>query len=229
MHVAFAIKPIANGAELIEASLNSMFSNIHAENRLLGSLATRIGSGSTPRGGRAFYPSSGIPFIRSLNVRMREFRREGLAFIDEATHERMKETHAKPNDVLLNITGASIGRVACVPDDLPFGNVSQHVMLIRPGPDLDPRYLMYWASQPIIQSKIKDLLQRGGTRMALTKTQVEAFEIPVPSLTKQIELADRMDKLGAHARNLYKLQKVTGDELESLFSAILASAFSRNN
>jgi len=77
---------------LLEIAVGKVFENqTPIEARLLGRLATKIGSGSTPTGGRASYPSSGIPFIRSQNVRMREFQMEGIAFIDEATHKSMKD------------------------------------------------------------------------------------------------------------------------------------------
>jgi len=118
---------------LLESAINLIFERMSSvEQKPLVSLTSKIGSGSTPTGGRGAYPLSGIPFIRSLNVRMRQFSWKGIAFIDEETHENMKGTQVRPDDVLLNITGASIGRVACVPADLVEANVNQHVAIISP-------------------------------------------------------------------------------------------------
>ncbi|HET7625663.1 MAG TPA: restriction endonuclease subunit S, partial [Verrucomicrobiae bacterium] len=118
---------------LLESSVGSRFSSLPKHStRKLETLATKIGSGSTPAGGRTAYPSSGIPFIRSLNVRMRQFQWEDIAFISDEMHKSMSGTRVRPRDVLLNITGASIGRVACAPDDIDEANVNQHVAIIRP-------------------------------------------------------------------------------------------------
>ena len=69
-------------------------------------LATKFGSGITPRGGATIYETKGIPFLRSQNVHFDGLRLEGLARIPHEVHMTMKGTHVKPGDVLLNITGA---------------------------------------------------------------------------------------------------------------------------
>jgi type I restriction enzyme S subunit len=165
---------------LFESAVGTTFNQLKSgERKKLSSLTSKIGSGSTPKGGRDIYPSSGIPFIRSLNVRMRNFQWDNIAFIDKSTHGVMKGTIVKPTDVLLNITGASIGRVTCAPSDLAEANVNQHVAIIRPIEKLNPRYLMYWLSQPEIQEFINDK-QKGATRQGFTKAQIETFEVPLP-------------------------------------------------
>ena len=102
-----------------------------------------VSSGSTPLGGSNVYTASGIRFIRSQNVLMNKFDFSDIAFISEEIYNSMKRTVVKPNDVLLNITGASIGRVACYQDDI-LANVNQHVCIIRCKPEkLNPIYLSY--------------------------------------------------------------------------------------
>lgn len=210
---------------LLEIAVGKVFENqTPIEARLLGRLATKIGSGSTPTGGRASYPSSGIPFIRSQNVRMREFQMEGIAFIDEATHKSMKGTIVQPNDVLLNITGASIGRVACVPDDLKEANINQHVAIIRPTQELHPRYLMYWLSQPKIQEFINSE-QKGATRQGFTKQQIEKFNVLLLPLDEQHRIVAHLDNLQQKVDELRRLQTATQKELDALMPSILAKAF----
>jgi len=192
--------------------------------KALGTLATKIGSGSTPKGGRATYPTEGIPFIRSLNVRMRRFQWDDIAFITEETHTRMSSTRVRPKDVLLNITGASIGRVACAPDDVEEGNVNQHVAIIRPTQELEPRFLMYWLSQPAIQEFINSE-QKGATRQGFTKAQIEAFEIPLPILPEQRRIVGELDALQAEVDALKRLQAETAAELDGLLPSVLDRAF----
>lgn len=190
----------------------------------LSELTSKIGSGSTPLGGRSAYPTSGVPFIRSLNVRMRKFQWDGIAFIDSATHDSMDSTKVRPNDVLLNITGASIGRTACAPVDLMTANVNQHVAIIRPLEVLSSRYLMYWLSQPRIQHFIDDK-QKGATRQGFTKAQIEALTVPVGTLAKQYRIVGYLDALQEKTDSLKKLQCETGAELDALMPSILDKAF----
>jgi len=95
----------------------------------LGDHATKIGSGFTPLGGYATYQSSGLPLIRSQNVDLNHFDTDGLVFISKEQDEEMAGSRVQPGDVLLNITGASIGRVCVVPPDICPANVNQHVWL----------------------------------------------------------------------------------------------------
>ncbi len=210
---------------LFESAVETTFNNISSyEIKKLSTLTTKIGSGSTPKGGRASYPSSGIPLIRSMNVRMRKFHWDGIAFIDKATHDIMSSTQVKPNDVLLNITGASIGRVAYAPPNLVEANVNQHVAIIRPIENLNPRYLMYWLSQPSIQEFINNK-QKGATRQGFTKAQIEAFEVPVPCLSDQYHIVAYLDNLQTKVNALKHLQAETEVELGALLPSILDKAF----
>lgn len=210
---------------LFESVVGTIFSQLNlVERKKLSTLTSKIGSGSTPTGGRATYPSSGIPFIRSLNVRMRNFQWDNIAYIDNTTHGVMRGTIVKPNDVLLNITGASIGRVACAPSDLAEANVNQHVAIIRPIEKVNPRYLMYWLSQPEIQEFINDK-QKGATRQGFTKAQIETFEVPLPLLPEQRRIVAYLDELQAKMDALRHLQEETGAELDALMPAVLDRAF----
>lgn len=184
----------------------------------------KIGSGSTPRGGRAVYKQSGIPLIRSLNVRWNTFNDADLAFIDNETHERMSSSTVLPGDVLLNITGASIGRACRVPDDICPANVNQHVSIIRPDESLQSEFVMYWLTSPGMQSYI-NANQAGATRQALTKSQIEDFMIPFADKTMQLAVVEYLN----HARIAIE-ESIEGSQsdlmlLEQLEQAILAQAF----
>lgn len=94
-------------------------------------IATKVGSGITPKGGATVYQDSGIPLFRSQNVTNDGFLLDDIVYISEDIHNSMAGSRLKPNDVLLNITGASIGRCYYLPQDFREGNVNQHVCIIR--------------------------------------------------------------------------------------------------
>ncbi|MCB9418641.1 MAG: restriction endonuclease subunit S [Ardenticatenaceae bacterium] len=164
----------------------------------LGELTDLISSGSTPKGGSDNYMTEGpVMFIRSQNVQMNELSLGDVAYISKTIHHNMKRTWVKKGDVLLNITGASIGRVAAFELHDVEANVNQHVCIIRPRPNrLDTRYLSYFLSTPNFQHHINEM-QHGGTRQALTFSQIADFDIPLPPLVEQQRIAAILDKADA--------------------------------
>lgn len=166
------------------------------ETRLLKLLATKIGSGSTPEGGRDSYFSKGIPLIRSMNVYFSGFEKEGLVFLSDEQARHLSNVIVQPGDVLLNITGASIGRVTVAPDEMAGARVNQHVTIIRPTSELLSRFLSIFLASPSVQRMINEI-QVGATRQALTKVMIEQFEIPLPSLSAQKRIVRKVDELMA--------------------------------
>lgn len=154
----------------------------------LGNHTKKIGSGQTPSGGYRSYVPNGIPLIRSQNVLMGSFSSEGLVHISDEIDASMIGSRVLPGDVLLNITGASIGRVCVVPDDICPANVNQHVCIIRCDDSLNPLYVSAVLASPKFQTFIWGS-QAGGTRQALTKQMVEDFEIPQLELDQQRQIA----------------------------------------
>ena len=156
-------------------------------------VTSKVGSGSTPRGGKSAYEPIGVPFIRSQNVLMNSFSRDGLVYVSEAIHLAMSNTEVQPNDVLLNITGASIGRVCVAPIDVCPANVNQHVSIVRTDPSsLLPTYLAHFLSSGEFQRHIM-AMQVGGTRQAITKAQILRFPIPTPSIETQQAIVAEID------------------------------------
>jgi type I restriction enzyme S subunit len=179
-----------------------------------------VSSGSTPLGGSNVYTASGIRFIRSQNVLMNKFDFSDIAFISEEIYNSMKRTFVKRNDVLLNITGASIGRVACYQDDI-LANVNQHVCIIRCKPEkLNPIYLSFFLSMPSFQEKFITN-QSGATRQALNFEQIKDFNISVPTLNLQEEFAGVV----ARVESLRGRMGESARQVEGLFESLLAEAF----
>ena len=94
---------------------------------------------------------------------------EDVACIDEATHAHMTGTAVKAGDLLLNITGGSIGRCCCIPPDFTEANVSQHVAILRPAISGMQGFLHALIRSPYFQSFVINE-QTGAGRGGLPKT-----------------------------------------------------------
>ena len=146
----------------------------------LGFHTSKIGSGKTPRGGAEVYQEEGVLFLRSQNIyddglRIRDSE---SVFISELIHKEMDNTKVMGGDVLLNVTGGSIGRTCIVPDDFVEANVNQHVCIVRL-----PTTMRYFIAFVLKSSLIKeqiDSIQTGGNREGLNFEQISKFVICIP-------------------------------------------------
>lgn len=155
-------------------------------------LVCRVGSGRTPTGGTKVYKPSGRAFVRSQNVGWGRLLLDDLAYIDEETHSSFEASEILEGDVLLNITGASIGRCAVATSEVAGGNVNQHVCEIRVAQRrLNPTYLCAFILSHSGQRQI-DSFQAGGNRQGLNFNQVRSFLVPVPPLQEQRAIAEAL-------------------------------------
>lgn len=192
------------------------------DRKSLKSLTTKIGSGATPSGGRESYFSSGIPLIRSMNVHFRGFEPTGLVFLNDEQARQLSNVIVQPHDVLLNITGASIGRVTTAPVEMRGARVNQHVSIIRPVNELDARFLAMLLASPDFQGMINEI-QVGATRQALTKGMIERFEIPFPPPAEQKRIVAKVDELMALCDRLEAQQR----SREAQHAALARASLSR--
>lgn len=183
-----------------------------------------IGSGITPKGGKTVYLNKGIPFIRSQNVYPLRLVLDDVVFINPEMHESMSRTKLKPKDILLNITGASIGRSAIIPDNFTEGNVNQHVCIIRLQSVVIPKFAVLFLNSPDGQDLIFST-QTGVTREGLNYGQIREFKLPLPSLPEQHEIVRRVDALFRKADEIEARYKKAKAFVDRLTQSILAKAF----
>lgn len=155
-------------------------------------ISFKIGSGSTPLGGEKNYKSEGISFIRSLNIYNNKFITDGLVFIEEIQAEKLKNVNVEKDDILLNITGASVARTCIVPVDVLPARVNQHVSIIRCNKEIiEPVFLCYQLTNAQYQLfLLKIAKNNGATREALTKEQLENLKIILPPIELQNKFAE---------------------------------------
>lgn len=160
----------------------------------LGWQATKINSGKTPRGGAEVYQSSGVLFLRSQNIYDVGLRINDAetTFIDLETHSEMNNSKVQPGDVLLNITGASIGRTCLVPPSFPEANVNQHVCIIRL-----PKHLAHYTSLVLKSFPTKEqinVMQVGGNRESMNFEQIADLVFAIPPVNEQTLITEHLDR-----------------------------------
>jgi type I restriction enzyme S subunit len=176
----------------------------------LRAVTTKIGSGATPRGGKDAYKSEGIHLIRSLNIYDYNFEFSNLAFIDEKQAADLDNVTVEEDDILLNITGASVARCALVPNYLLPARVNQHVAIVRAATaKVSPFYLIDAINSDQRKQQLLALAQGGATREALTKDTISNFEIVLPP-------SPLMERYSATAGSIHRQREVLLRQIQNL-------------
>ena len=190
----------------------------------IGELTIKVGSGVTPRGGEAVYKTEGHPFVRSQNVGLGQLLLDDIAYIDEDTHQRQKNTELQLDDVLLNITGASIGRSAIATKEIAGGNVNQHVCIIRTQDNLISSFLCNFLLSSYGQKQI-DSFQAGGNRQGLNFEQIKSIKIAIPTVNEQYKIAQLLQlvegRIATQNKIIEDLKKLKSVITDLLFNSII--------
>lgn len=202
-HLRIYIKVLEQYDLLIKSRFVEMFGNPIINDKKypvfkLKDISQKIGSGVTPRGGDSNYIDKGVAFIRSMNVYNNTFKKENLVYIDESLAKQLCQVELFSNDLLLNITGASVARCCTVPDDILPARVNQHVCIIRQC-RLSNVFLEYCLTNESYQEYLLLLSNKNGaTREALTKIQVENLEVifpPLIEIARFVKIVHQINKL----------------------------------
>jgi len=183
-------------------------------------VSIKIGSGSTPKGSN--YSEEGFPFFRSQNIKNEGLVLDDIKFISDEVQKQMIGTQVLANDLLLNITGGSLGRCALVPNDFEEGNVSQHVCIIR-GLKVLPKFYHFLVLSPYFQTLIFSSTTGAG-REGLPKYNLELFTIPLPPLEIQERIVSKLDELMSYCDALEKQVKQSQQTNELLLQQVLREA-----
>lgn len=186
----------------------------------LGSRVEKVGSGVTPKGGAKVYTNTGIIFIRSQNINHNRLILDDVTFIPAEIHLKMSGSEVHPNDILLNITGASIGRSCVVPKSICLANVNQHVCIIRLKKGENPYFYQSFLSSYDGQKLIYQN-QAGGGREGLNFQSIKSFKIFTPSLPEQQKIASFLSsvdkKIQQLTRKKERLEKYKKGVMQKLF------------
>jgi type I restriction enzyme S subunit len=186
----------------------------------LGEICTKVGSGSTPKGSN--YSVEGKPFFRSQNIHDSGLVYGDIKFISNEVQMQMNGTVVIANDILLNITGGSLGRCALVPSDFDEGNVSQHVCIVRPS-SLSSEFIHKLCLSPYFQKLIFSSTTGAG-REGLPKYNLEQFMIPLPPLHEQEQIVAKLEELMGFCNGLEQSIKESQAYNEMLLQQVLREA-----
>ena len=212
--------------DLIKARFVEMFGNPVTNEKgwnqkQLGEITTKLGSGATPKGGKKAYQEDGITLIRSMNVHNGLFEYKELAHISEEQATKLDNVTIEENDVLLNITGASVARSCVVPSKILPARVNQHVCIIRCNQRIVPEFLNKLLIDDNYQRLLWSIARGGATREAITKQQVESLKIIVPPIELQNQFADFVHQVD---KSKVAVQKAL-DETQMLFDSLMQKYF----
>ncbi|MDD4853974.1 MAG: restriction endonuclease subunit S [Acinetobacter towneri] len=156
-------------------------------------VTSKIGSGVTPSGGGATYLDEGIPLLRSQNIHFNRIDLNDVARISEKVHHSMSNSKVRKNDVLLNITGGSIGRCYFVETSEEM-NVNQHVCILRPKKNITSIFLNAVLASEVGQGQIW-YFQQGGGREGLNFQALKNFDIALPPIEEQILISKKVEEI----------------------------------
>lgn len=196
----------------------------HWKTPKLNRVVSKVGSGSTPRGGSEVYIDEGIKFLRSQNIHFEGLNLDSVVYIPDSINEQMKNTQVQPFDVLLNITGGSIGRCFYVDDTLGKANVNQHVCIIRPL-SVNYRFLKYFLQSNSGQSQV--WFYQKGDREGLSAESIKTFRLPLPPLPEQEAIVTYLDTKVAKIDEYISIAEKKIAALEELRQTIITEAVTR--
>ena len=220
-------KQIEELENLVKSQFVKMFGNpvlndFNWRKEICKKLTNKIGSGATPDGGNQNYKETGISLIRSMNVYDGYFEYKDLAHIDEEQASKLKNVEIKENDILFNITGASVARTCIVPSEIIPARVNQHVSIIRCNEKINNIYLNYLLINDSFKKNLLNIAKAGGgTREAITKAQIENLEIIIPPTDLQKKFADFVKLID---KQKFELQKSL-EEIKKLQESLMNKYF----
>ncbi len=189
-------------------------------------LTSRIGSGKTPLGGNETYQDSGVLFLRSQNVHDDGLRLEDVVCIAQVVDDSMSSSRVQAGDILLNITGASIGRTCIVPQGFPPANVNQHVCVVRVSIPEQATFLAWLLKSAQIKAQI-DYVQDGAAREGLNFQQIGSFNVPLPPVSERADICRVLSAETAKIDTLVEEQKRLIELLKEKRQAVISRAVTK--
>lgn len=203
-------------------SIGNTINNSKATVTKLEDFTTKIGSGATPKGGQGSYHLKGISLIRSQNIYDYGMIEKGLAFISEEQAKKLDNVTVEKNDILFNITGASIARCCIVEDKFIPARVNQHVSIIRTNDKALPKYVHAILVSPEFKEKLLEIGNGATSRQAITKLQLEEFKIPLPTIEEQKKIVAKIEKIETKIDELEKQIAYIPKQKEKILKNYLA-------
>ena len=188
-------------------------------------ICNTVQNGGTPKEG--FIEEPGIPFLKVYNLVNQkidfEYRPQ---FISENIHKgKLSKSCVRPGDVLMNIVGPPLGKVAIVPNSFAEWNINQAITLFRTSERITTNWLYYFFCSGSSVAEIFNETRGSAGQRNISLSQCRNFSIPVPPIKEQEEIVRRIEKLFSHADLVESHYLNALEKIEELKSLILEQAF----
>jgi len=196
----------------------------HHTKRSFGSFEPHVTSG--PRNWAKHYTATGLRFYRAQDIGSNGgILAESKVFVEPPGGEQGRGAFLLPGDLLIVITGATVGRCSVFTGNHEPGLVSQHVAICRlPQAEVDSAFVLWGLRGPQGQEQL--LGQRYGQgKPGLNLTNIRRIELPFPPIPQQRRIVAYLDDLQAGVDSLKALQTQTAAELDALLPSVLDKAF----
>ncbi len=184
------------------------------------------GIASTPK-----YYSEGRVFLSAKNVKPFNFMPEEHKFVDEETYQKITR-NAKPeiNDILVTRVGAGIGESAIIDKEIDFAFYVS-LTLIKPFKDyLNSKFLLYFLNSPQgVKNAITYTSGGKSSQGNLNVDKVRNFLIPLPPLSEQNRIVEKLDRIINFCDDLEASIKESELQNDKLLQQVLREAFSRES
>ena len=212
-----------NAREVFESHLTMVFSTRRAgwSDRVLHSLCQRITVGHVGSMAARYKPS-GIPFLRSQNVRPFSISMDNMVFIDDAFHASLSKSTLLPGDVAIVRTGYP-GTAAVIPSSLGVANCSD-LVLVRPGPEIAADFLAAFFNSSFGKGLVSGKLV-GAAQKHFNVGAAKAVVLHLPPLTEQRKIMAAVMALRAEIDHLESLLEFKLTALDEIKQSLLHQAF----
>jgi type I restriction enzyme S subunit len=188
-------------------------------------VCAKVQSGGTPKAG--FTETTGIPFLKVYNIVNQridfEYRPQ---FVHPEVHAgELAKSRAFPGDVLMNIVGPPLGKVAVLTDASPEWNINQAITLFRPSERITSGWLYVLLCEGTAVRSVLDRTKGSVGQVNISLSQCRAFEFPVPEVEEQTQIVRRVDTLFAFADRLEARLAQAQAAVDRLTPSLLAKAF----
>ncbi len=186
-------------------------------------LCPNISSGSTPP--KPYFKKEGVPYLKVYNIRNQkidfDYRKQ---FVDKEYHStKLKRSILKPGDVIMNIVGPPLGKVAIIPDDFPEWNCNQAISFFQP---LD-RKLNTWLYTYLRAGTFLDRIELIGTagQDNISVTKSKTIMLPLPPFEEQKVIVQKVNALMGLCDALEQEVKQSQEQSEQLMQSCLREVF----
>jgi type I restriction enzyme S subunit len=149
------------------------------ETQRADTLCSKITKGASPKWQGFDYCDAGVLFVTSENVREHGVDVSKPKFLPPGFSEKQRNSVLEAGDVLINIVGASIGRLARFPEGLRPANINQAVCLARPRSIEHGEFILQYLKSPRGQRELV-FGQSESARPNLSLADIRGLTIPVP-------------------------------------------------